>query len=451
MQTCRAPGVFWQRCPENPVRIDLVTLFPEWFASPLQTGLFGKAQSGGLVDVHCHNPRDLATDRHHTVDDRPYGGGPGMVLMADPLVRLVRGLPAQGRRRMLVMSASGRPFTQAMARELAETDQLVIVCGRYEGIDARVERLLPLEAISVGEAVLNGGEAAALLVIEAVSRLIPGFMGKEASGEDESFSAGLLEYPHFTRPESYEGLEVPRVLREGDHGRILRWRREQSLATTWLRRPEMLDTAPLSGEDITFLRELEPPERLGRNLYVALVHHPVFLERPASGREKSGTTSLTNLDVHDIAQCSRSYGAGGYFVVTPLKDQQRLLRSLVEHWTTGAGGRSNPDRAEALSLVRGVDDLEAAIAGVTALAGQRPLVIGTSARPEGGLSPALVRERLRERPVLLVLGTGHGLAPQALALCDAVLRPLRWFDRYNHLPVRGAAAVILDRILGDRY
>ena len=433
------------------MRIDLVSLFPEWFDSPLNTALFGKARASGLVDVHCHNPRDLTTDRHRTVDDRPYGGGPGMVLLADPLTRQLRALLQQGTRRMLVMSASGRPLTQAMAAELATANQLVLVCGRYEGIDARLEQLFPLEPVSVGEAVLNGGEAAALMVIEAVTRLIPGFMGKEASGEDESFSDGLLEYPHYSRPDVYEGLEVPQVLRAGDHACIARWRREQSLATTWKRRPDMLDTAPLAAADFEYLRGLEPPERLGRNLYVALVHHPVFLERAAPGRGKSGTTSLTNLDVHDIARCSRSYGVGAYFIVTPLADQQRLLQSLVDHWTTGAGGRSNPDRATALRLVRGVETVEAAIDGVASLTGQRPLVLGTSAQPEGGLAPAAVREHLRERPVLLILGTGHGLAPAALEQCDAVLRPIRWFDTYNHLPVRGAAAVILDRILGDRY
>lgn len=440
------------------MRIDLVSLFPEWFASPLETALLGKARSSGLVDVRCHNPRDLTTDRHHTADDRPYGGGPGMVMLADPLVRLLRDLTDAGttsgaKTRMLVMSASGRPFTQAMAADLARADHLVLVCGRYEGIDARVERLLPLEPVNVGDAVLNGGEAAAMLVLEAVSRLIPGFMGKEASGEEESFSAGLLEYPHYTRPETYEGLEVPEVLRGGDHARIARWRREQSLATTWRRRPEMLDKAPLSAGDLEFLRALEPHERLGRHVYLALVHHPVMLERPheKTGREKCGTTSLTNLDVHDIARCSRSYGLGGVFMVTPLEDQRQVLASILEHWTSGAGGRANPDRAEALGLVHGTTNLEEAIGKVERMTGQRPLVIGTSARPEGGLAPATVRDALRARPVLLVLGTGHGLAPQALEQCDAILRPVRWLDSYNHLPVRGAAAIILDRILGDRY
>lgn len=450
------------------MRIDLVTLFPEWFHSPLDAALLGKAGKSGLVDIRAHNPRERASDRHHTVDDRPYGGGPGMVMMPDPLALTLRELasaPAPGGRRprLLLTAANGRPFTQQMARELAKEDHLVIICGRYEGIDARLEALFALEPVSVGEAVLNGGEAAAMMMIEAVTRLIPGFMGKEASGDEESFSAGLLEYPHYTRPESYEGLEVPAVLRGGDHGRIAAWRRERSLAATLARRPEMLDAAPLTPVDIACLRALAPdeqPERLGRNLHIALLHHPVLLEK-TDNRGKSGTTSLTNLDVHDIARCSRTYGLAGYHVVTPLADQRLLLDTLLTHWTTGAGGLANPDRAEALRLVRPATALDEVIDAVQTQAGQRPLVVGTSARVEGlrnnapyaayGLTAAHVREALRDAPVLLVLGTGQGLAPEALAACDAIMRPLRWLDTYNHLPVRGAAAVILDRILGDRH
>ena len=287
------------------MRIDVVTLFPEWFASPLDAALLGKARSSGLVDIRLHNPRNLATDRHKSVDDRPYGGGPGMVMLADPLVRTLRGLTEtpSSRRRLLALSANGHTFTQAMARELADIDQLILVCGRYEGIDARVEQLLPLESVCVGEAVLNGGEAAALLIIEAVTRLAPGFMGKESSAEEESFSAGLLEYPHYTRPEIFEGLEVPPVLRGGDHARIARWRREQSLLTTCLRRPDMLDSAPLTAQDLGYLRRLPPAdrgERLGRNLSIALLHHPVLLEKNENRiddrkKEKSGTSSFKSI------------------------------------------------------------------------------------------------------------------------------------------------------------
>ena len=298
----------------------------------------------------------------------------------------------------------------------------------------------------MGEAVLNGGEAAAMMLVEAATRLIPGFMGKEESGEEESFSAGLLEYPHFTRPEVFESISVPEVLRSGDHARIAAWRRERSLETTLRVRPDMLDAAPLTELDREFLRGLAADfPRLGRNLYCSLVHYPVFL-----GDRKTGATSLTNLDVHDIARCSRTYGLGGFSVVTPLVDQQVILETIIRHWTDGPGGNSNPDRAEAFKLVDSVASVQEAIESVEARTGQRPVLIGTSARDNGDATPQDVRELLETRPVLLLFGTGHGLAPEVLDMCNMTLRPLRWMDAYNHLPVRGAVAITLDRILGDR-
>ena len=197
-----------------------------------------------------------------------------------------------------------------------------------------------------------------------------------------------------------------------------------------------------------------PRFRPGKNLHVALLHHPVRLKD-----RKTGTTSLTNLDIHDIARISRTYGISGFFVVTPLEDQRRLLATLLSHWTEGPGLSFNPDRAEALRLVRPEESLESAIATLTTDRGLPPFVVGTSAQPvldkkHRERRPAAtfdeVRRRLADRPVLLLLGTGHGIAPEVLEQCDAILPPLRWMDEYNHLPVRAAAAILLDRLLGDR-
>ncbi|WP_077073916.1 tRNA (guanosine(37)-N1)-methyltransferase TrmD [Mailhella massiliensis] len=437
------------------MRYHLVTLFPEWFDSPLSSGLMEKAREAGIVEFTFSNPRDKSTDRHHSVDDRPYGGGPGMVLMLDPLVRTLRELPpCNGRKgRLIALTPAGRPFTQALARELAKEEELTLVCGRYEGFDARLFDLLPVEPVCVGEAVLNGGEAAALAVIEATARLQPGFMGKDESGDEESFSNGLLEYPQYTRPENFEGLEVPAVLQGGNHAHIAAWRREQSVLATAKHRPDLLDHAVLTHHDREILRAA-PRFRPAKNLSVALLHHPVRLKD-----RKTGTTSLTNLDIHDIARISRTYGISGFFVVTPLKDQLRLLATLLSHWTEGPGLSFNADRAEALRLVRPEESLESAIATLTTDRGLPPFVVGTSAQPlldkkHRERRPAStfdeVRDRLADRPVLLLLGTGHGIAPEVLEQCDAVLPPLRWMDEYNHLPVRAAAAILLDRLLGDR-
>ena len=277
--------------------------------------------------------------------------------------------------------------------------------------------------------------------------LINGLFGSlpaltEHLGQARGFSSGLLEYPHYTRPEEYQGLKVPEVLSSGHHGRIAAWRREKSLEATLSLRPDILDRALLTGEDIRYLKGLERT-RPGRNLHVALVHYPV--------ENKSGqtvTTSLTNLDLHDIARVSCTYGLGGYYICTPVRDQQQLAHTLIGHWREGYGLKANPDRGVALARVKVVSLLGEAIADITERTGQRPRVVGTSAKA-GTLTFAQVSAWLAGDPVLLVLGTGHGLHGSLLADADGTLRAIRFMDRYNHLSVRSAASIMVDRLLGD--
>src|SRR6476619_8002631 len=202
------------------MRIDVFTIFPEYLEGPLGLSLIGRARERGLVDLRLHDPRDHTDDRHRTVDDAPFGGGPGMVMRPEPLFDAVEA--AQPPRPLLLLSASGRRFDQAMARELAAGAGFSLLCGRYEGVDQRVADHLCDGEVSVGDFVLAGGEAAALVVIETVARLVPGGLGNQASTDEESFSDGLLEYPQFTRPATFRGWGVPEILLSGDHGRIAR-------------------------------------------------------------------------------------------------------------------------------------------------------------------------------------------------------------------------------------
>ncbi|WP_462323281.1 tRNA (guanosine(37)-N1)-methyltransferase TrmD [Desulfoplanes sp.] len=424
------------------MKFNIVSIFPQYFTSPLSCGLISRNIDKGLVQVEVMSPRDFSQDKHHNTDDRVYGGGPGMVMMVDPLLRTLQSI--KGEPRTIMLSPKGRPLTQALAVELANEPELTLVCGRYEGIDARIEELYPIEPVSLGDFVLNGGESAAMCLLEAVSRLLPGFMQHDESVDEESFASGLLEYPHYTRPEEYGGLRVPEVLRSGDHGKIAGWRRRKSLAATLASRPEMLSTAPLTSRDIAFLRSRDTVLP-GRNLYVALVHYPVL-----NKEGKVVTTSLTNLDVHDIARVSATYGLGGYVICTPLKDQQVLARRIVDHWSTGSGSRFNPDRKEALDTVCVKDDLDGAIDHVRQRTGQTPYLAATSAR-EGSMPLVGLRRVLDERPVLLVLGTGSGLADTMLGRADGLVRPVRFLSSYNHLSVRSAASIMIDRLLGDAY
>jgi tRNA (guanine37-N1)-methyltransferase len=236
------------------VRIDVVSIFPAYLA-PLQLSLPGKAQGSGLLEVHVHDLRRWTHDRHRTVDDTPYGGGAGMVMRPEPWGEALDELaPGEGSALLVVPTPSGEPFTQRVAAQLASAERLIVACGRYEGIDQRVledaATRMPVRELSVGDYVLNGGEAAALVLIEAVVRLLPGFMGNPSSLSEESHGpSGLLEYPVFTRPASWRGLDVPAVLLSGDHARIAAWRHEQSLRRTAARRPDLLHPSHSMGLD----------------------------------------------------------------------------------------------------------------------------------------------------------------------------------------------------------
>jgi tRNA (guanine37-N1)-methyltransferase len=241
------------------MRVDLLTIFPQMLRAPLAEGIVQRACAAGLVEIQVHDLREYTDDRHRTTDDAPFGGGPGMVMKAEPFFRakdaLFPTLSPQAAA-VVLLSPRGKPFDQAVARRYAGLSRLVLLCGRYEGIDERVAQGVATEELSLGDFVLTGGEVAALAVVEATVRLIPGALGDEGSAREDSFSQGLLDWPHYTRPASLRGLEVPEVLLSGDHARIRRWRREQALLATLERREDLLSRATLGSEDEVILRQI---------------------------------------------------------------------------------------------------------------------------------------------------------------------------------------------------
>ena len=238
------------------MRFDVVALLPGIVEAVASEGVTGRACTQGKVQVHCTNPRDFAEDPHRTVDDRPYGGGPGMVMQYEPLARAHDSArQANPEARTIALTPQGIPFTQALAREAAKEKGLILIAGRYEGIDERFLGQRVDAEWSVGDYVLSGGELAAAVVIDTVARLLPGVLGCAESAGQDSFSEGLLDCPHYTRPEEIEGLRVPEVLLSGDHGKIARWRRREMLGRTYRRRPDLLDRAALSAEDRVLLDE----------------------------------------------------------------------------------------------------------------------------------------------------------------------------------------------------
>jgi tRNA (guanine37-N1)-methyltransferase len=249
------------------MRFDVFTLFPEVFDPYLQASILNRARQRGMVEVHLHNIRDWATDKHHITDDEPYGGGGGMVMKPEPIFAAVEDiLGAPPVCPLILLTPQGRIFNHSVALELAgmhsaEPEQrLALLCGRYEGIDERVRQHLVSDEISIGDYVLSGGELPALVLIDAITRLIPGTLGDPDGASDDSHASGLLEYPHFTRPPDFRGWRVPDVLLSGDHARIARWRREQSLRRTWERRPDLLAAASLTPVDLAFLEKIQREE-----------------------------------------------------------------------------------------------------------------------------------------------------------------------------------------------
>ncbi len=239
------------------MRFDIMTLFPAMFEGPMTESILKRAQEKGLIEVNLHNIRDHATDKHKTTDDTPYGGGGGMVMKVEPLVSAVEAVRGEDTHTpVILMTPQGRVFNQKVVQELAQYRRLILVCGRYEGFDERVRQTIATDEISVGDYVLTGGELAAMIIVDAVSRLVPGVLGAQWGADEDSHATGLLEYPHYTKPAEYRGLRVPDVLVSGNHAEVEKWRRRESLKRTWQRRPDMLLTADLTEAERWYLAEL---------------------------------------------------------------------------------------------------------------------------------------------------------------------------------------------------
>ena len=420
----------------------VITIFPQMFASALGHSILKRAQEKNLLKVNLVDLRDYTTDKHKTTDDSPYGGGHGMVMKPEPLVAAIEEARARNpRARVVLLAPQGRVFKQSVAQRMAGEDEIVLLCGRYEGVDERVKVFID-EEISVGDYTLSGGEPAANIVIDAVTRLVPGVLGNADSAADESFSDGLLEYPQYTRPEEFRGLKVPDVLLSGDHQRVKQWRQEKSLELTRQRRPDMMAGAELALPARTVKGRRQAP------IYLALLHYPVY-----DKNHQVVTTAVTNMDIHDICRAGKTYGVQGFYLVTPVKSLQKLALKIIDHWELGYGSLYNVTRKDALALARIRDNLDDTILDIDKETGQKPLIVVTSARDTGTVRTPFValQEMLQTstQPFLVIFGTGWGLTETIITQADYVLEAVEGGTDYNHLSVRCAAAIVLDRLLGE--
>ena len=431
------------------MRFSVVTILPELIEPALTAGVVGRAREAGVIKVDTISPRDFTSDRHRTVDDNPYGGGPGMVMKPEPLLAAIAQVAGEPPAHRILLSPAGKPLTQQRVRELAQLPHLVLVCGRYEGIDERVIETAIDEELSLGDYVLSGGELGALVIIDACSRLVPGVLGEPASADEESHSAGLLEYPHYTRPAKLGEREVPAVLQSGNHAVIASWRKQQALLRTAQRRPDLFARYRPTKADAKLL-----PPALAQRTHLALVHHPV-----SDRTGKIVTTSLTNFDIHDIARSTMTYGLAAYHIVTPVTSQREKAQHIANLWLDENELPRKPpatgSRAGAMRLVRTADSIETVLAELTAEYGVAPLVVATSARAESFPAAArrtpeqlLAEASIAPEPLLLLLGTGWGLADHLIPSVSRLLAPIEGRSDWNHLSVRSAGAILLDRLFG---
>lgn len=422
-------------------KFNIVTIFPEMFESVFSFGVVSKAIGNGLIDVNPVNIRDYTKDKHRVTDDYQYGGGHGLVMKPEPVCEAVDDIKQKGKTHVILMDPRGTTFTQAKAEELAEYDNVTFVCGRYEGVDERIRDLVIDEEISIGDYVLTGGELAAVTIIDAIARLVPGVLGDEMSPIEESFSSGMLEYPHYTRPAEYRGLKVPDVLMSGHHGEIDKWRMGQSVKMTLQNRPDLLKDKALSREEELCLDKLKLENSLKPNVYMALMHYPMY-----DKQQDVVATSITNMDLHDISRSCRTFGVLNYYVVTPIDAQREIAGRVLKHWQEGYGGDYNANRKEAFGRTVLKSSLLEVMAEIEKEHGVRPDLVGTTAKKvKANISFTELKEVSYQKPVLILFGTGWGMTESLFDLADFILEPIEGAGDFNHLSVRSAVAIMLDR------
>ncbi len=429
------------------MNFSIITLFPDLYQQFTATSLIGRAVNDGLLKIQVESLLSFCSPKER-IDAPTVGHGPGMLLCPDIVEKaIVSAEERSGKAYRIFFSPHGQPLTQSLLSQLFEkiTSQgshCMLLPARYEGMDARLEEEYADIVISIGDYVLMGGDLPAMVLMEAMSRLIPGVIGSKESIEEESFSGPFMDHPHYTTPVEWHGRRIPDVLRSGNHAAQAAWRRERSIERTvfgghfeWMR------SQNLTKDDVADAARILPHH------YAILMHTDVVVD---DGR--IGESSVTSLDIHDIARSAKTFGFHGYFIATPLPDQQKIVKQLLDFWHVGSGVTYNPSRHTALESTMLVDSLEQAIAFITEREGIAPLCIATSARCDESLPVITYADQQvvwgHKRPVLLVLGTARGLSERVLMKCDFVLQPVRGFSEFNHLSVRSAAAIIFDRWLG---
>ncbi|MCF7799487.1 hypothetical protein K9L05_02740 [Candidatus Babeliales bacterium] len=454
------------------MKISIITVFPEFYQEFINTSLIGRAVENKIIEFNFIKLSDV-TSPGQRIDEPVCGPGSGMIIKPEIWQKAIElCIKNYGDGTKIFFSPQGVKLTQPILKKLAnkiyfkknnnkkleqkETFQniaeqkseelcdchLILICARYEGIDPRVEQYYADYVISIGDYVLMGGDLPAQVFIESFLRLIPGVVGRAESVEKESFESPFLDYPEYGLPVEWNGLQIPDIVRSGNHAQIEKWRKEQAAQNTVYKRFDWFTASNPEKSDINLAKKFIP------NHYVALMHNNILVEE-----DKEGHSSITSLDIHDIARSASTYGIKNYFVVSELEDQQKILSTFLGFWGGQEGKEYNKNRSQAVDIIIPTINLDQVIFHIEKESNIKPIIIATSAKIskfENKLidyySQGMIFEK--KRPVLFLFGTGKGLSDNILDRCDYILLPINGMTDYNHLSVRSAAAIILDRWLG---
>jgi len=462
------------------MKISILTVFPELYEPFLKTSLIGRARQKGIIETEIVSFFNFAQPKER-IDSPSFGPGAGMLLKPEIVQKAIEFQEQKhGKSFKIFFTPQGKKLNQKVLEDLKEKIEhkfshldstatnltatthsdpstnsgltahesssdfhLLLVASRYEGMDSRVEQFYADELISIGDFVLMGGDLPAMCFLEAFLRLIPGVVGKTESVEKESFSGPFLDYPEYTAPVVWNGMEVPEIVRSGNHALIDKWRLEKAIINTIQKHFDWLRSNELNRDQIKQVSKFLPAH------YVALMHGDVVLKD-----NQSGTTSVTSLDIHDIARSCATYGIKNYFICTPLEDQKKIVKTLLDFWQTGFGVEYNVHRHVAVNKVKLSNDVNAVVEEIKKIEGKEPIIIATSAKKDQFNQSKYITYNDQDKvwqhdaPVLFLFGTGHGISKHILDRCDYILEPIYGFSDFNHLSVRSATAVILDRWLG---
>jgi tRNA (guanine37-N1)-methyltransferase len=445
------------------IKISIITVFPQMHETFVKTSLIGRALEKGIVEFNVIKVSDLCQSVER-IDEPTCGPGAGMILKPELIKKAIDQCEKKfGNGYKIFFSPQGIVLNQPIVRQLATNlfnfddekshdyskqtiqkkvvQHVILVCSRYEGMDSRVEERFADLVLSIGDYVVMGGDLPAQIFLESVLRFLPGVVGNEESVQKESFSSSFLDFPEYGLPAEWEDLKIPDIVRSGNHAEIEKWRQHQAIQKTIQNRFDWFISSKPNSKDIELANQFIP------NHYVALMHTQIVLK---GGRV--GHSSVASLDIHDIARSSKTYGIKKFFLVSPLKDQQEIVKSFLRFWNSDEGKNYNRSRFDAIALVEPVFSLDEALDRIEEIENKNPILISTSAKQHSTIQNICYNDHKQvwknNRPILFVFGTAQGLADEVIDRSDFLLEPLQGLTNYNHLSVRAAVAIIFDRWLG---